>query len=195
LDELAAVTEEYGRFFGRSAGFAAVLIGGWLLAAEALLGVSTRGGEFLFAVAPLVWIALVSLARAHYQRHGEVIGNLREGEGFGYRTMMLAAIFVAALVGIMRHFDFPRRPGDLFTVAAFVATPMLAIRFVRTGPQLAAAMVMTAFAGNLRADAGPAWYGWFRIAFGFGLALIGIFEHFRYRRLERRLAALKREAS
>lgn len=193
LEELAAVTREYAQFSGPSAGFASTLIGGWILGSQALQSSSPRLAELLFLLAPFVWAALASSARRFYQRHGEVIGISRadlQVKSGPMRTTMLFIVFVAALRGIIGVVEAPRGGYEL-AIAAYLGMAMLAVRLVRTSPWIAYAYWGVATMATL--PPGPG-YAWARISFGFVAVAAGVVSHLRYRRLERRLAALKERA-
>lgn len=194
LNELADVTRAYARYSGPSSGLAATLIGAWILAAEWVLARAPRAGELLFAFGPLVWITAVSFARRFYQRHGEVVGNSDDERWLrsnAYRATIMIGLFMSTLVAIDKQFREPRRGSEMLVVAALVAAAMLSAWLLRT-ISLVFTMSLVIFAGQaVEAAAAPAWYSWSRIGIGVGFIGLGIFDHFRYRRLERRLAKLK----
>ncbi len=111
------------------------------------------------------------------------------------RTMALVGVFVAALAGIANEYEGPRRGYELLAVAAFVATPMLAIRFARTTGHLAMAGALAALAASVGTGGGQPTQGWGRIGIGVLLVVAGGLGHVRRGRLERRLAGLKGSAS
>ncbi len=198
LDELAAVTKEYAHFSGPGAGLALTAIGCWLLGAQWVLSDSPRLGAFLFLFAPFLWVALASIARAYYQRHGEVIGSSRADlnvRSAPFRSTMLFIVFVAVFRGISGLLDAPGGEFESLALAAYLGMAMLAVGLVRTRPWIAylywAVTTLATLTGPVGGRAEPRWHAWARIAFAVTALVAGILSHLRYRRLERRLVALK----
>jgi hypothetical protein len=198
LEELAAVTAEYVRYSDSGVGLAAT--GTWVLAAVWVATRSARVGELLLVFAPLASMAFISSARAYYQRHGKVIGSPPEGYGLA-RSFGLAVVFVSVLAGIDSQFIGPRRGDETLAVAALLGTAMLASRFARTYPSLFLVLTpLIAISANDHEKIAPPedgfWFrGWVLIALGLAFTLAGAFAHYRYRRVERRLAAIRGKAA
>jgi len=78
LDELAAVTREYGAYSRKSHGIALVAFGASLLAVAALDVVTgTREARFAYLAVPAAWLLALSASRGRYQRHGVVVAQER----------------------------------------------------------------------------------------------------------------------
>jgi len=199
LDELAAVTKEYAKYSEAVTGFAGALTGGWLLAAEWVRSVSPRPGEMLLAFAPLLWMVLALPARRYYQRHGRVVAEdpLRADEvamSGRHKGMAVTVIVLQSLVGITRQLDSVRGPWEMLTVAAFAAMPVLAVRLVRANQDVMLVMIVGWLVAPNVPSGWELWYAVIRSALAIGLFLVGTLDHVHFRRLERRLAALKARA-
>jgi hypothetical protein len=192
------VTKEYGRYFGSCLGLAAAAVGVWLLGSEWAVSAFPRAGRLLFAVGPVVGLGFASWARRYYQRHGEVIteGELSglpgELTGRWLRVLALSAIFCTAVRAIVEQLERPRSEYEFVVIAAFVATPMLAIRFARGYHHLVLVAMLSAFA--LSSFRSPDDWSASVVTIGIAFVVLGIWDHGRYRRLERRLRALKGSA-
>ncbi len=199
LDELAAVTREYAKYSRTSFGLAPAWLGGWLLVASALSAVWRGSGANLVRLTPVVWLWALAKARAHYQRHGEVIEEeevpfpLPTSESG--RRLFLGMIYFSCVFGIMEASR--SGPGTLlFSAAIFVAVPAIATRVLKgiTDAVVTAGWMWTVNGSLLRwLDAPPLPHA-VLATFAAGLIAAGVWQHSKYLRLERRLAALRDRA-
>lgn len=192
LEELAAVTREYAKYSRTRSGFAIAAAGACLLlGVAALLDGGVVAANVLVVFAPLVWLAILPLARTYYQRRGEVIEHEPQPDGPAWPVPV--GVYVSAVVAIL--FRLGMREGRLdgevmVTTAALVGLPTLAGALRHRLGDLSATM-----SGLM----GPAmvpverweWLKWLVAGLGAIAVWRGALEHLAHRRLERRLAALK----
>jgi hypothetical protein len=191
LEELATLTDTYARASAASPGI--LLTGVWILGAEWVLRSSVRAGQLLFMFMPLASLAFFSLARGYYQRHGEVIAKLEPGFSW-IRPFFLGVVFFLALDGIEKQFQGPRQGHEHLAAAAFLATAMLASWVAHTRPQHFTTFWTFILLSASWANADPSrpgWDNWFRPVMGSLFVLAGVLTHLQYRRVERRLTALR----
>jgi hypothetical protein len=198
LDELAAVTRECGKYSRTAFGFALAVPGGWILLALAVAAVSVPLSRVAFAVGPVLWLVLLPRARDSYQRHGRVVGPDADTTGFAIDILTPVVLWTAAVLGVR---TLLREKGAwagtpewlgwlavLVCAAGYVATPLLARRRVEAATDRSLTFAFAAYAVVSLPDA---W--WPALAALFGLVCVarGAYQHVVFRRLERRLAALK----
>lgn len=209
LDELAALTREYGKYSAGGAGVSLAVLGVfWIAAASLALAGASGWSVVLFALAPAAWFIAVRAARRHYRRRGVVtlsddeLGLGKSGgawAGFACAFLVIQAIAFGvegwrwAAAGSPGKWVAYAGGVVALTFAAWVAPQWN--RDTRSGfGALAVASMGTSVVLSWR-PARP-WPGWepgsVVVAVG-GVVLVaaGIVQHLRYRRLERRLAALK----
>jgi hypothetical protein len=212
LDEVAAVTKEYATWSRTAYGFAAIGTGAVVLAFVAL---DVFGGaEWTRALHLLdapVWLLLLGGARRYYQRHGVV---MEPEAGNRSRRVPVALVGLMAALPVLQRFGGVDRlagmDGPIATVALVlgaVGVPLLAAEVGRSRSDFATTYAFLMFGGVVaRIPGGPAgrrvveqilrsYLLAFLALWGAGLVVQGIREHLRYRRLERRLAALKAAAA
>lgn len=210
LDELAAVTKEYGKYSAGGAGVSLAVLGVfWLAAASLALAGASGWSVVVFALAPAAWFLTVRAARRYYRRYGVVtlsddeLGLGKSGgwlAGFACAVLLIQAI-AFGLAGW--RWAAAGSPGRWVAYALGVAALLFAARVAPRWTQdtrSGFAAFAVAFAGNstiLSWRSGKPWsvpdVG-FVVAVGMGgvvFVAAGVVQHLRYRRLERRLAALK----
>lgn len=202
LDELATLTAAYARYSRTAFGFAAVLTGGWVLAALAVASWGSRAvGELFVHATPLVWLEVVVRARAHYQRRGEVVQQEIPNRSFQptLRRYALAGIYVASLLGILGRIDSASGvdPFAIADVAILVAIPARAALVTRGVAEVNMTMVLGMLGvvwskGHLEpwVLAGVSVVAWALAALSVVLIASGTVQHVRHRRIERRLRAV-----
>jgi hypothetical protein len=189
LDELAGVTREYSRYMSSVFGLAATALGAWMLGAT-LVGVRwPRAGMNLAIVTPLVWLCAVSLARARYQRYG-VVAEARAFESSPLRSISLGFTYFFCVLGVLVSSRFGTGTLVLGAVT-FVAVPALAVRLTRGTGDATVTVFAVALFGTFDGHARSLLRALLLSTAYLGFALAGIWSHVRFRRLERRLAALK----
>lgn len=214
LDALAAVTHEYATYSRTAYGLAFVATGTSILGAVAFEATThsvwARFG--MLALAP-AWLLLLAAARAYYQRHGVV---LEPGQRQKRRRVYLAWVwFVCAWQAALLVREAASARDDpwmtlatMLSVCAIVAVPLLTAE-IACGKLdlvvtvlvllLATALAPGAFDPPSVANVHGRSRAIMRTTFvlpvfataGAALIVAGVRSHLRYRRLERRLAALK----
>jgi hypothetical protein len=192
LEELAEVTRTYASYSRTAFGLAHTVPGAVALVAVALARLGNSWGSTLLALTPLVWLVTLWALRSWYQRHGLVIEQdpLLPGLSRAARWLSLSVTTVLSVFLVLGCW----RDGRLLGAATALAVPPIGLRVARGRADLEATTYVTAVAA----------FGAPYLARGAGieaavlasLALIwvlgGVWQHLQYRRLERRLAALKR---
>jgi hypothetical protein len=221
LDELAEVTREYATYSRTAYGTAAVMAGIAALAAIVADASGHSGpARLAFMLLPAGWLLLLAAARAYYQRHGIVVEPAQRlayrGVFLAFVYLLCAAM--AAVQAVFLAANMLRDPAPPFvpaagpfatmvTLAAAVAVPVLAAVVVhsRTDWMLTSGLVGLALFAALRPpptrpDLANLSQAILVLRWGIlcGLPVLagamvvsGVRDHARYRRLERRLAALK----
>jgi hypothetical protein len=203
LERLSAVTREYARFSRSAAGLGSVLGGVFGLVSyfAGALAPLTWWSRAALAALPLVWIvAKELLQRRYYQRHGRVEEVERAGERRLHRflTATIAVVSIAVVGWLLRdvivHGRGDREWWELAGYLAFVAAmPFLVWRYLRTPLEFIVGVFLLAQAavvlGGGRYELGEQLQA--PIA---SLVLIGLgaWEHWSYRKLERRLGEVGR---
>ena len=209
LDELAAVTREYATWSRTAYGFAAIGTGAVVLA---FVGLDVLGGaegmRALHLLDAPVWLVLLLAARRYYQRHGVV---LEPDPRLRSRRVSLALVgLMSALVVLQRFAGADRIAGmegplpTALLVLGAVGVPLAAAEVGRSRLDFATTLfflMMTPFLARVPAGS-PSSREVFGILRAYMLVLVGLYgaglvvqgarEHLRYRRLERRLAALRK---
>jgi hypothetical protein len=157
----------------------------------------------LLAFAPLIWVELLPRARAHYQRHGEVIESEKGWNGrrafLGF-ALVFAVLTPAELVKHQLGWAVETgRVACVGLVAAVVAVLVAAARAKRntrgTYDALMTVVLPGCVAGAISAGrVYPTFWTVFLLTFGGTLIAEGMYGHIVFRRLERRLTALKGSA-
>ncbi len=142
-------------------------------------------------LAPVFWLAVLSGARPYYQRHGEAIEQ--EVQLWRDRPITLLMIYVESVAAIWLRIRSPESYGGsdtlLLSFAALVAAPMLSVHMTRgeiDASKTALLLLLATFPSI------PAGWVWLVACYGLWEIAYGALEHRRYRRLERRLAALRK---
>jgi len=204
LDELAAVTREYARYSRRAFGFASVALGAWIAAALAVGAVSIPWSSILFACGSLAWVLLVPRARAYYQRHGRVIEPEPDMSGLAGEFFALF-LWVFALYLPLRFWIHYRTwasasgvvgwAGLAVAAAAVLATAALArTRLTGAGDLLFPVLLMILAMDVDRSVIDSVATVAVTALFAALNIVKGVYDHVAFRRLERRLAALKGRA-
>lgn len=199
LDELAAVTKEYAKYSG-SAGFANVAAGLGLAAAGVVRRQSADWGAIALVFVPLVYLELLPVARAYYQRRGEVLASENAP---GLRTIYLVMVLgysVMAAINLMGQVRWAMEggPSRYFALgAAGLAVALVAAR-VRSGTRAtidsAHVVVLLVFAVASVSASRTSWF-FSHLGFAAFLTTLGAYQHRAFRRLERRLAGLRSPAA
>jgi hypothetical protein len=189
------------------------------VAAE-LLGYLAFAG-FAYLLLPAAWLLLLAGARAYYQRHGIVVEPAQRVAGRGWiltlvylacasMAVSLAAVMVRWAVGHGTGVGESWALGTTLVIPALVAVPLLTAEVVRgkLDAAVTGATTMVALTGSRWAalptasgsvaDALAQGSSALRVLLlvlgallAVGMLVLGARDHVRYRRLERRLAALK----
>jgi hypothetical protein len=211
LDELAAVTSEYARYSSERSGLAASAVGAFGLGVLAIMVRSLTWGRIAALWSPLVTIGLVVAGRRYYQRFGSVLAAERSRPGAaGLRriTLLLTLLFTSlAVVSTALHWEDWSAGSSSAELAllGFLATapalPLLVDRKVGglwdgqlVSFSLLIAQITAAGSDGLRFRVTLAFIGSVAALAGAVLVGAGVYQHAKYRRLERRLAALKGSA-
>lgn len=199
LDELAAVTREYARYSRTRFGLAVTFSGGWLALAGAAIAASSSSGPYLLRLTPLVWLLALPRARGFYQRRGAV----SEGEAVPFplasagegRVVFLGLTWIWCVLGIVVAGE-SGRGALLFGATVFVAVAGMAAQRAEGAADATMTSVLTLIgAASALGSWGPIGRGAFHLALGGALAAGGAWQHWKYRALERRLAALRSPAA
>src|SRR6266568_2767083 len=206
LQELEEVTREYGSYGRTRFGLGEVAMGAWMILAGVVGQVAESSGRFLLMLAAPLWFGVLILARRRYQRQGAVapIEVVRGGiftdlwpspraqgiihllfwSGLGAVSLSLDWSGASFYVAFLSHaFAFT------IVIACMVATVLLTWRLSHGYQDTFMPAMMIILACVLSR-------GWRWFALAVGLAGVvsmarGGYEHRRYARLERRLAALR----
>ncbi len=204
LDELAAVTKAYAKYSRSAFGFASVATGAWVGAVLLMRTLSAQWSNVLFAFVPAVWVVLLPRARAHYQKHGRVLEPEIDVEGLAADILNPLFLHVFALMGAVvltyEQLGWARATGLLgwtgliAAVTALLATPWLARRRLTSVIDWSYANGLAMFVvGSCTRQAGTMGVLWTAAvaSLAVGSVALGTYQHVGFRRLERRLAALR----
>jgi len=98
LDELAAVTREYGQYASARPGLASVAMGAWWLAVLAITLQSRTWGRIAALWSPMVVIGCVAAGRRYYQRFGRVLATESWEPRPGANVRRRKSVWLAALL-------------------------------------------------------------------------------------------------
>ncbi len=194
LDRLSELTRHYARYSRSAAGLGSVLGGvcGLVSYFVGALVPLTLWSRLVLAALPLVWIvAKELLQRRYYQRYGRV----EELEGAGERRLRVFLTgFVAVVSAVVVGFVLLRGSSAVAWweaagyVAFVAATPFLTWWFLRTPLEFIVGVFLLAQAAVVLGGGSYALGEQLQAPIGSAaLVLVGLKEHWSYRRLERRL--------
>jgi hypothetical protein len=199
LAELEAVTRDYARFAGDAAGWSAI-IGGSLALASMWIGAgfdSSPTARGVVIAIPVLWLLLKQLAVAWYQRCGRVQPTT-DAVALGTRRWLLigvTAIVIVVAGGKMASVDSSIDTDTVVYLAGVLAIPVIAWRFLRTPLDLAIGtfLLCQAVLASSGADLRFSGVAWIFVPAAALMIAYGVRDHFRFRILQQRIAALRRD--
>ncbi len=206
LEELAAVTKEYAQYAHALSGLGASAAGAWFVALFVVAIRSDAWGRVAGLWTPFVVLAVLLLAKRHYQRFGYVSAPASPSRSTRLalvRELGPAFTAGAAILSVATQHERWSRGDHLLSLGAAAAVAAVPFAFVmrarvRAGDldeifarlsdlQVLAIVILASPFESMIVK------GWLALMAVYGVAMfpIGVREHLRYRRLERRLAALR----
>jgi len=194
LAELRRVTRHYG-VYSRVTGLPVAALGAWFLAG--MLAMPTTAGRLVLVAAPLAWAGAAGVSSSLYTRRG-VVTSMPRG------WLWLGTVLVWVMGGLWlfeltsaRWLRAVVPRGALLGGALLVllVVGLLAYRWTKDGRSTDAWVTFIFSMIGVR-DPRPfdeRWGGWAYTAVAALFVLAGIYSHLRFRRLERRMAALREE--